>query len=864
MEQQVDFPTRQKKTLDLILTTHPSLKTRCKALPSVGNSDHDVVLYDTSLRPFRPKPPKRKILLWKKANMHAIRKDMEEYAQTFDIDTSKPDALETAWRGFSERVQKTINKNVPSKTTQGRYSYPWIDTSLRRAIRRKQRAHTKARKTGKKRDQDRYKRLQQEVKDNIKKASHHYLDTVVTDDFKTNSKKLWAYVKSKGQESQGVSPLKNTEGYLKSDNCSKAEILNNQFKSVFTEEDLSHMPDKGDSPYQAMDDITVTEKGVQTLLRNLQPNKATGPDSIPPFILNGWTRMGKRSPRSERKKGRSHRQETSVLALDDEARHRWHRVGHTHCLLSATSIAVFLLKHYEETRRPASPDRGQCESCGHSLQLYCPTCKTTLICPHGTTSPLSTPLSSPPSTPLSPPPPPHSAGRQHRAPVEKLPVFRSSQRLSSTAPYSPPREVSSVSEPLSPVLNGSETWREDDHDLGVEGHVETGSESRSEGEREHTADLDWVSENSLDPVEQKIRDKGGQPRQLPRMQAESQATKGTQLSVSRSPSTAGDCESRPVEGERQQRSTEKNLKCPVCQLTFPRASSLHIHRKKHRRNHQWTCQFCQATFRHSSALTVHLQTHAGPKPYACRVCGKQFSQSGHLTTHRRSHAGEKPYLCQQCGGRFSRGSALRLHQRRHSGEKPYACGQCGKAFSRQEYLRVHQRTHSGEKAFLCQRCGSAFASLSVLAHHVNTAHALTVCRVCGQGGFAELPQLLAHHRNNHAAEKPHQCQTCGAAFSHPSSLTLHHRTHTGEKPYRCEACPAQFARPGHFTVHMRSHRGDKPFRCPQCQQGFSSASALKVHQRRHTGEKPFACDACGASYTQKHNLMIHIMKKHPS
>ncbi|KAL8617025.1 hypothetical protein ACOMHN_014196 [Nucella lapillus] len=210
---------------------------------------------------------------------------MEEYAQTFDIDTSKPDALETAWRGFSERVQKTINKNVPSKTTQGRYSYPWIDTSLRRAIRRKQRAHTKARKTGKKRDQDRYKRLQQEVKDNIKKASHHYLDTVVTDDFKTNSKKLWAYVKSKGQESQGVSLLKNTEGYLKSDNCSKAEILNNQFKSVFTEEDLSHMPDKGDSPYQAMDDITVTEKGVQTLLRNLQPNKATGPDSIPAFIL---------------------------------------------------------------------------------------------------------------------------------------------------------------------------------------------------------------------------------------------------------------------------------------------------------------------------------------------------------------------------------------------------------------------------------------------------------------------------------------------------------------------------------------------------------------------------------------------------
>ncbi|KAL8562815.1 hypothetical protein ACOMHN_004507 [Nucella lapillus] len=236
MEQQVDFPTRQKKTLDLILTTHPSLKTRCKALPSVGNSDHDVVLYDTSLRPFRPKPPKRKILLWKKANVHAIRKDMEEYAQTFDIDTSKPDALETAWRGFSERVQKTIDKNVPSKTTQGRYSYPWIDTSLRRAIRRKQRAHTKARNTGKKRDQDMYKRLQQEVKDNIKKASYHYLDTVVTDDFKTNSKKLWAYVKSKGKESQ--------ETWLDEVNCTGSEpSLSHCPKSDWGIHDCDHTED---------------------------------------------------------------------------------------------------------------------------------------------------------------------------------------------------------------------------------------------------------------------------------------------------------------------------------------------------------------------------------------------------------------------------------------------------------------------------------------------------------------------------------------------------------------------------------------------------------------------------------------------
>ena len=51
LEQIVDFPTRKDKTLGLIMTTHPSFKSRCKPLPSLVNTDHDIVLYDTSLTP---------------------------------------------------------------------------------------------------------------------------------------------------------------------------------------------------------------------------------------------------------------------------------------------------------------------------------------------------------------------------------------------------------------------------------------------------------------------------------------------------------------------------------------------------------------------------------------------------------------------------------------------------------------------------------------------------------------------------------------------------------------------------------------------------------------------------------------------
>jgi hypothetical protein len=52
-----------------------------------------------------------------------------------------------------------------------------------------------------------------------------------------------------------VSRLKNKEGFIHSDTTSKAEILNEQFQSVYTKENTSTMPDKGQSKYPSMKDI---------------------------------------------------------------------------------------------------------------------------------------------------------------------------------------------------------------------------------------------------------------------------------------------------------------------------------------------------------------------------------------------------------------------------------------------------------------------------------------------------------------------------------------------------------------------------------------------------------------------------------
>ena len=250
-------------------------------MPSIGNSGHDIVLLDTSTTVRRPKPPRRKIFLWKRADLQDIKDDLSDLASSIKGETD----VNQAWDSVKCKIIQTMDSRVPSKITTFRHTNPWMNTQIKRAIRRKQRAHKKARETNTKRDRDRYKRLQKKVQFHVRKANKTYMQDTVSNESKDNSKKFRSLVKSKGQEFTGVAPLKNKDGFLQSNTQSRANILNDQFKSVITEEDLTNIPDKGTSTTPSMPEIKVGWKGVHKLLKNLKTHKATGPDSIPAFIL---------------------------------------------------------------------------------------------------------------------------------------------------------------------------------------------------------------------------------------------------------------------------------------------------------------------------------------------------------------------------------------------------------------------------------------------------------------------------------------------------------------------------------------------------------------------------------------------------
>ena len=93
-----------------------------------------------------------------------------------------------------------------------------------------------------------------------KEAYNNFIKSMV-DEQEGTTKKFWSYVKSLRKESSGVAPLRTTTGTVYSDTLNKTNILNNQFSSVFSQEEDNIMPELGESKVPDMPNITVTTAG---------------------------------------------------------------------------------------------------------------------------------------------------------------------------------------------------------------------------------------------------------------------------------------------------------------------------------------------------------------------------------------------------------------------------------------------------------------------------------------------------------------------------------------------------------------------------------------------------------------------------
>jgi hypothetical protein len=275
-------PTREHNILDLFCTNKPNLVKQSITIP--GISDHDIILTDCEIRAHIARKEPRRVYRYSRANWEEIHSKTREFQREFlsNLNFRTPDEN---FDLLKTHISKTVDQFVPSKLVTSRYKPPWLTNAVKRACRKKQRLFNKAKRTRKDSDWVAFKSFKNYTVKMIRNARNSYITQIIEKGLENNDvKPFWKFIKSQRQDNVGVAPIKDG-GKLHTSNREKAELLNKQFKSVFTKDDSNAQSRLIGPAYPPIKQLEIRSEGIFKLLRNLNVSKASGPDNISCRIL---------------------------------------------------------------------------------------------------------------------------------------------------------------------------------------------------------------------------------------------------------------------------------------------------------------------------------------------------------------------------------------------------------------------------------------------------------------------------------------------------------------------------------------------------------------------------------------------------
>ena len=139
-------------------------------------------------------------------------------------------------------IQESADKHIPSKISRSVSSVPWITPEIRRKIRRRNKTHAKAKKTGSSKLSSKFEPLRREIKADVKKQHDLYVNNLVGD-IKAYPIHFYRYINGQKKDAHGIPPLKrrNGNGVAESE-LEEADECNDQFTDIFNKNEHSQVP----------------------------------------------------------------------------------------------------------------------------------------------------------------------------------------------------------------------------------------------------------------------------------------------------------------------------------------------------------------------------------------------------------------------------------------------------------------------------------------------------------------------------------------------------------------------------------------------------------------------------------------------
>ena len=226
--------------------------------------------------------------IWKYDEADYVR--LNHLNTDFYWSTIKSEDINTYAESFTDTLMEFCSLAIPNKMATIRPSAPpWLNSHVRRAIRKRKRAHKLAKRSNNEEFWRKYRVLRNESIKLLRKAKHDFKSNLAGKLTTRNmsSKDWWKNFKAcVGKDSrENIPPLKNNYGQTINKPKEKADLFNRYFHSQTLLDDRDKDVPVLSVPNNTVDSIRLEVEEVQNILKSLQVGKASGPDFINNRIL---------------------------------------------------------------------------------------------------------------------------------------------------------------------------------------------------------------------------------------------------------------------------------------------------------------------------------------------------------------------------------------------------------------------------------------------------------------------------------------------------------------------------------------------------------------------------------------------------
>jgi hypothetical protein len=190
-----------------------------------------------------------------------------------------------SWSFIKNTVMSAVDACIPKIKLGGVRKTQWMNNTVKAKLKAKKEAYKRYLRTRSDVEYNLYARARNQAKKACRTAVKNF-EKDVAKNSKKNPKAFFLYASSKCKTRDGIADLNVNQRKISSDE-GKANVLNQFFSSVFTDEDLNSIPAIEERPVDSkLTSFEIHEEEVLKRLVSLNPNKSSGSDGFHPRLLN--------------------------------------------------------------------------------------------------------------------------------------------------------------------------------------------------------------------------------------------------------------------------------------------------------------------------------------------------------------------------------------------------------------------------------------------------------------------------------------------------------------------------------------------------------------------------------------------------